>query len=35
MRCSMADEMLQDEIEQATQVTQDYGEEQIQVLEGL
>ena len=31
----MADEMLQDEIEQATQVTQDYGEEQIQVLEGL
>ncbi|MDY4140575.1 MAG: DNA topoisomerase (ATP-hydrolyzing) subunit B [Eubacteriales bacterium] len=27
--------MLQDEIEQATQVTQDYGEEQIQVLEGL
>ena len=31
----MADEMLQDEIEQATQVTHDYGEEQIQVLEGL
>ena len=31
----MADEMLQDEIEQATQVTQDYGEEQSQVLEGL
>ena len=31
----MADEMLLDEIEQATQVTQDYGEEQIQVLEGL
>ena len=31
----MADEMLQDDIEQATQVTHDYGEEQIQVLEGL
>ena len=31
----MADEMLQDEIEQASQVTADYGEEQIQVLEGL
>ncbi|MGN0971454.1 MAG: DNA topoisomerase (ATP-hydrolyzing) subunit B [Aristaeellaceae bacterium] len=31
----MADEMLQEEIEQATQVTADYGEEQIQVLEGL
>ncbi|MGN1020483.1 MAG: DNA topoisomerase (ATP-hydrolyzing) subunit B [Aristaeellaceae bacterium] len=31
----MADELLHDEIEQATQVTQDYGEEQIQVLEGL